>query len=712
MPTVPTSFVPQVADQGAGQVVPFEATPGQPMQNLAPEQGVRMGAATTDTGNVMYRIGSTIQDKINEANAKEADVQMFTRAQDILRGKDGYFNALGKDAELRLEQTRSALADVAKSIEDGLPNDTSKRMFRQAAARNLAVYDGQMMEHRNKEVTKFEITSATARMEVCKGRAIDSYRFRGMRQRNEDGSEVAIGPFHEDVALAIREQEKIAAMVGIPSDSDQMKAMRRTLLTDITEGVAQRLASENNYRDALEFVKEQKRAGNLETKAAEQMLERLTAQSRTQQAEELANSIMQFGTLNTPSGSGNYMIPVSDASNLRTIENGAWQFQVKPYTPVVAPIDGRVIESKDDPKRGHMIALELSDGTIAKFWGIDPNVSVQVGQFVQRGAAIGLPDIGPDKRGYFTYSLERDGVRVDPSTVNSLEPRDIPYESRPPADEGEATAIATDRITDTLLRDATIARMQQKYNQMNAAAAATTARIEAQLASQMLNGDAPDPQLLSRLPAKRQKQILEDRRKETSLDIQLQIAQSGGVVTDAFILAHRGEMTKQDLIAVYEKRNALGREQDAMDAATIRDFFYANGLPQYAKPDPSNPAEVAEALRMTLKLQERMRQEHKDRGTKIGPTEQRKILDQAFLDNAFLSGTAGWFSGDRSKSMLMMTETEETAAYVMVGDEKISLAVIPDTFRNAARKAAISEGSNPSAEYIAQLWVSKGKPTR
>ena len=76
MPTVPSSFVPQADTQDRGEV-PLQAPGVEPVRNLAADQQVQLGEAMTRVGNVAWNVGSNIQDAIDEAGAKAADVQFL-----------------------------------------------------------------------------------------------------------------------------------------------------------------------------------------------------------------------------------------------------------------------------------------------------------------------------------------------------------------------------------------------------------------------------------------------------------------------------------------------------------------------------------------------------------------------------------------------------------------------------------------------------------
>ena len=86
MPTVPTSFVPQVSPQGDGGMVPLQAPPVEGVRNALPEQQIRFGEAMRSAGNVSFRIGQQLQDSIDESVAKAGDVQNLKNSNEILYG--------------------------------------------------------------------------------------------------------------------------------------------------------------------------------------------------------------------------------------------------------------------------------------------------------------------------------------------------------------------------------------------------------------------------------------------------------------------------------------------------------------------------------------------------------------------------------------------------------------------------------------------------
>src|SRR6516162_4751741 len=97
MPTVPTSFVPQVG-QTTMQAPPAGGPDVAPMRNLAPEQEMQMGEATTRAGDTLQSIGMRIQYQLDDAATKNAETQFLENALKITRGQNGYLNTVGQQA--------------------------------------------------------------------------------------------------------------------------------------------------------------------------------------------------------------------------------------------------------------------------------------------------------------------------------------------------------------------------------------------------------------------------------------------------------------------------------------------------------------------------------------------------------------------------------------------------------------------------------------
>lgn len=718
MPTVPTSFVPQADLTGAGQIVPFEATPGQPMQNLAADQEVQMGQATTQLGNVVSRIGATIQNSIDDASAKAADTEFLKQSQDILRGQSGYFTSLGKDADLQFKSAQDALASRANGIMDGLGNTVQKSMFQQAAARHLAQFNGQMMEHRNQQVFKFEMGETKARAEQYQLQAVQDYRSRA------DES----GPFNVARSQAQAEMAKFATMQGIPSNSAQMKDLMRSVDTQITSGVVNRLMMDNNYESALNFIKQRQDAGEIDARSGESMLSTVTAARKKQMAYELADSISKRGTLETPAGSSNYKLPVESAANITIGEDRAWTATVAAGTMVKAPADGKVIEVYDDPKHGKTVMLEFQDGTTGKFSGLDPVLLVKPGQGITQGTMIGTPEDEGGNTGTVRYTMERNGRYIDPRNANAYTQRVNPDKAVAPASLNEALNLARD-ISDEDVRRDTIQLLKRDYSDRAAQAKDQYDGMLYQVDKILASGKPVPAEMLGRLKPQDQKSRLE----QSSLNVRYQLAIDGGAPNRDWLMEHREELSPSDFIREYDRLESLEQRGAVVDSQQIKDFFDRNGMPQYG--NAQTTADKVEAMRLRKVIEDKIAAAQQAKGKPLTPKEiESEVLDPMMMDKVNIEQRGlglDWLWRDKTGNVMsFLTEKElrdpkdpngmrlNPDLYVMVGNEEIKLNMIPSNVVDRARAVFASNKNElgepqpipPTRENIAKYWVKMGRP--
>ena len=162
MPTVPSSFVPQVGMTGEGSSVAYQAPPVMPMEEATSRQQMELGRAMVAAGDTAFRLGSAMQDDIDDAATKEADTAFIQRMSKV---RSDYMNLSGKDAETQYQAAQDAMSSSANEIMDGLGNETQKRMFQQVAARNMNTFQSQMYDHRNKQVKEWASSESIARAE-------------------------------------------------------------------------------------------------------------------------------------------------------------------------------------------------------------------------------------------------------------------------------------------------------------------------------------------------------------------------------------------------------------------------------------------------------------------------------------------------------------------------------------------------------------------
>ena len=289
MPTVPTTFVPQVAPPQGGDIGQFQAPGVQPMQNLAGEQVERLGRAMTGIGNVAYRAGSAIQDQLDEAAAKGADVAGQRNADAIYQN---YMSLEGKAAEDAYQDAMDGLSAAFAAPMDGLQNDVQKAMYQQAAARNMMARQSQMTAHRLRETKRYYANESAARSDAYANNAVMSYSVRD--ELGTDGRKIGLVRYEADLGIAMQEARKAAAAQGVPADSAQMQAIERNIMDKVAEGVVNNLMREGNYAEAQTYLDDLAK-GKVGEKVYDSLSTSLEANRQRVAVEQLTASIRTDG---------------------------------------------------------------------------------------------------------------------------------------------------------------------------------------------------------------------------------------------------------------------------------------------------------------------------------------------------------------------------------------------------------------------------------
>lgn len=299
MPTVPTTFVPQVAPQGGGDIGQFAAPGVAPMENLAPRQQIELGRTMTQAGNVAFRVGSSLQDALDEAAAKEADVAVLSQFGEL---SSAYLSTQGKDAESQFQSVSDRLSQIGATAMDGLQTETQKRMFAPVLARNMASIQTRMVGHRNEQVKQYNVKEGIARGEMYADQAVVAYA-------NKDAINPMTGrPFGRDeydvnIGVALNSIRSAAAEMGIPADSVQVKQMEQRVYDKVATGVVGDLMRQNKYAEAQAFLDEM---AGIDPKTNDTLRNSVEANRKRTTIEELTTSIRSQGVLNAKSDPETY----------------------------------------------------------------------------------------------------------------------------------------------------------------------------------------------------------------------------------------------------------------------------------------------------------------------------------------------------------------------------------------------------------------------
>lgn len=291
MPTVPTTFVPQVAPQGGGDIGQFIAPGVQPMEDLTGRQIERLGQTMVQAGNVAFRVGSATQDAIDDANAKAGDVAGIRGATPLVQQ---YLNTAGKDAEAQYESTLNGVRSALMAPVDAMPNTTSRSMYERVAARNLAQFEAQLNSHRIRQAKVYAANESTARSEARADMAIMAHA-----QRDEidlgTGRPIGLAGYEANLRVAVQEIENAARLNGIPDDSAQMDAARQAVYDRITQGVVGQYLENKDYVGAESFLNDMAERQAVNPKVRESMATSIERNRQRAVMEELTDSIRAGG---------------------------------------------------------------------------------------------------------------------------------------------------------------------------------------------------------------------------------------------------------------------------------------------------------------------------------------------------------------------------------------------------------------------------------
>ena len=702
MPTVPSSFVPQVNTQDGG-MVPLQAPGVEPVRNIAADQQVQMGQAMTRAGNVAWNVGSNIQDAIDEAGAKAADVQFLQSTQQLLNGQNGYMNMQGVDAESNFQAVNDAMIQSASGISDGLKNDTQKQMFKQAASRNLLAFQGQVLNHRNKQVQVLAVTAAEARTNEYVGLAVNDYDKRNQTADvvvNGVTTKIPVGSFNANVGVAMAEVREIGRLQGFAENSAQMKQLETKVWSQVATGVTNRLMIDGKYQSAMNYVKEQNKANHLDTNTADSLLKSIDANIDRIAPSEIASNIWSTGVADSQT-TGGFQMPMVGTITIPEggAQNGIY-IDAAPGTDVLSPFDG-VVELITTTDGVTDIVMIMDDGVKIKMSGLASADMVEAGQRLVTGEVLSTARKEPMR-----YQAEKNGKPIDPRNLNSQNPNINRENAKPPETEQEARKIATEQIPDPAMRAQAIASITKQNEQQQAYAKEQYMELFNSVID--MNVAEINPVLWSKLSPKDQRLALKEQRDRNDLDFELQLAENPEILTKEWVFENRELMTKQTRIDLLTKINskdfAETQAKASFDVGILEVELINSGRSNLVNPKSDKDKNARLILQQTIKnavYQSKAKT----------PLEVREVIDRVFLDTASV-GDAG--SDTTNVIVGSMTEAERTTAYYTMNGVEIPLSVYRDYERKgnaqllqnkkdlAQKELEIQQKENPNVKIKAK----------
>lgn len=312
MPTVPTTFVPQVAPQQRGDIGEFAAPGVQPAENLAGQQLAQYGQQLTQTGMAAYRLGSSIQDGIDDARTKDADIRASRDMQAI---SNEYSAMIGVDAQNNYASMQDKLDQASQSAMDSLENDVQRRMLAPILSRNKGLFQSRMWQHHAEQVRVYGTKAALGRAQQQSDLAVEAYK-----QRNMEVNAKAVGlvPYLAYVETAMSETRKAGKLMGYADDSPQMQLLEQELVDGIAVGVVNNLMLTKEYADATLFLEDEASVDQISSTTRHKLMDSVVANRKRSLIDELSESIMIFGQLLSYSDPKNYpTIGTDDAQHVR-----------------------------------------------------------------------------------------------------------------------------------------------------------------------------------------------------------------------------------------------------------------------------------------------------------------------------------------------------------------------------------------------------------
>jgi murein DD-endopeptidase MepM/ murein hydrolase activator NlpD len=627
MPTVPTTFVPQVTPPGGGDIGQFQAPAVEPMRNYTGEQVQQFGQQLTRAGMTAFSIGDAMQDQIDEAAAKESDVAFLQQANEIMRGQNGYLNTAGKDAETSYVSVNEQLIQAGQASMDRL-NEGQKRLYQNVLARNMMTFQAQVQTHRDQQVKVYAGNEATARANQYVNLAIQDYKERDAV--TTDG--LPTGAYNTNLGVALNEIRTVGRLRGYAEDSAQMRELENAVYTQAAQGVVNRLMMDSQYQDGLDYVRKQLELNRIDPAKGDAMIASLDANRKRQMVDELTTNIRTTGVLDTPAGTGNFDQIIENGRI--NVDGKGVNIEAPPGAPVNAPANG-TITSVD----GNTVTIETTDGTTLTLNNVDVFGMLAEGQTVTRGGLLGM--VGKDEAaedGLYRigYTANRNGEAIDPRNLNSLDNSDRD-EARRPLTLRDALNVA-ERIPDPEVRKQVQSNLRTQFAQEDALIKeeyrGRMDSITEFLAVPGNNVGMIPPQLWGTLKPTDQAKLLSGQRETDELGVMEEIARDPSVLTVDYLDKNRNRLTPGTYVKLLkDTADPSKMAQASVDADQLESTLVRNGLDTLAF--PKDVKEKTASLVFRDNVKQAISYEQTRLGRSLNRDEKQHVIDTLLLDRAF-----------------------------------------------------------------------------
>ena len=686
MPTVPTTFVPQVNPPGGGDIGQYQAPAVEPMRNYTGEQVQQFGQQLTRAGMTAFSIGDAMQDQIDEAAAKESDVAFLQQANEIMRGQNGYLNTAGKDAETSYVSVNEQLIQAGQESMDRL-NDSQKRLYQNVLARNMMTFQAQVQTHRDQQVKVYAGNEATARANQYVNLAIQDYKERDAV--TTDG--LPTGAYNTNLGVALNEIRTVGRLRGYAEDSAQMRELENAVYTQAAQGVVNRLMMDSQYQDGLDYVRKQLELNRIDPAKADAMIASLDANRKRQMVDELTTNIRTTGVLDTPAGTGNFDQIIENGRI--NVDGKGVNIEAPPGAPVNAPANAVVTSIV-----GTTVTLETAGGTTLTLDNVDMRGMFEEGQEIIRGEQIGIVgrnDAAEDGLYRIGYTATRNGEAIDPRNLNSLDNSDRD-EARRPLTLRDALTVA-ERIPDPEVRKQVQSNLRTQFAQEDALIKEEyRGRMDAItefLAVPGNNVGQIPPELWGTLKPTDQAKLLSGQRETDELVVMEEIARDPSVLSVDYLDKNRNRLTPGTYVKLLkDTADPSKMAQASVDADQLESTLVRNGLDTLAFPNSRDKDQLRASLLFRDNVKQAISYEQTRLGRSLNRDEKQHVIDTLLLDRAF-------DEYGESNVIAAMTPEQASEAYADI------VAEIPTEQQTQIRAALKSNGLAVNQANMATMYL-------
>ena len=686
MPTVPTTFVPQVNPPGGGDIGQYQAPAVEPMRNYTGEQVQQFGQQLTRAGMTAFSIGDAMQDQIDEAAAKESDVAFLQQANEIMRGQNGYLNTAGKDAETSYVSVNEQLIQAGQESMDRL-NDSQKRLYQNVLARNMMTFQAQVQTHRDQQVKVYAGNEATARANQYVNLAIQDYKERDAV--TTDG--LPTGAYNTNLGVALNEIRTVGRLRGYAEDSAQMRELENAVYTQAAQGVVNRLMMDSQYQDGLDYVRKQLELNRIDPAKADAMIASLDANRKRQMVDELTTNIRTTGVLDTPAGTGNFDQIIENGRI--NVDGKGVNIEAPPGAPVNAPANAVVTSIV-----GTTVTLETAGGTTLTLDNVDMRGMFEEGQEIIRGEQIGIVgrnDAAEDGLYRIGYTATRNGEAIDPRNLNSLDNSDRD-EARRPLTLRDALTVA-ERIPDPEVRKQVQSNLRTQFAQEEALVKeeyrGRMDSITEFLAVPGNNVGQIPPELWGTLKPTDQAKLLSGQRETDELVVMEEIARDPSVLSVDYLDKNRNRLTPGTYVKLLkDTADPSKMAQASVDADQLESTLVRNGLDTLAFPNSRDKDQLRASLLFRDNVKQAISYEQTRLGRSLNRDEKQHVIDTLLLDRAF-------DEYGESNVIAAMTPEQASEAYADI------VADIPTEQQTQIRAALKSNGLAVNQANMATMYL-------